>query len=99
MPSLLEQIKARRLALGLRQSDMQERTAMLRQQYQRLESQGNPRLSSLEQVATGLNADLMLIPREKKYAVLALLQDDGSPEKQPYEDIWQDILGDLDDDD
>jgi len=98
MSSLLEQIKARRLALGLRQRDMEERTAMLRQQYQRLEAQGNPRLSSLEQVAAGLNADLMLIPREKMYAVKALLEGDGNPEKQPYDGIWDSIIGDLDDD-
>lgn len=40
----------------------------------------------------------MLIPREKMYAVKALLEGDSSPEKQPYDGIWDSIIGDLDDD-
>ena len=40
----------------------------------------------------------MLIPREKMYAVKALLKDGGSPEKQPYDGIWDSIIGDLDND-
>ena len=44
--SLLQQIKKRRTQLGLKQVDMQSRTGISRQQYQKLESQGNPRLET-----------------------------------------------------
>tara|TARA_A100001391_G_scaffold201871_2_gene189954 strand:- start:8042 stop:8365 length:324 start_codon:yes stop_codon:yes gene_type:complete len=71
--TLLDQLKARRLNLGLKQHDMMLRVGMSRQQYQRLESRGNPRLDTLELVAKGLNSELMLIPREKVDAVCALL--------------------------
>lgn len=64
MGSLLQQIKKRRLALGLKQNDMMLRVGISRQQYQRLESKGNPRLDTLELIAKGLNSELMLIPKE-----------------------------------
>ena len=38
---------------------------MSRQQYQRLESKGNPRLDTLELIANGLNSELLLVPNEK----------------------------------
>jgi len=74
MISLLQQLKGRRLALGLKQNDMPMRIGISRQQYQRLESKGNPRLDTLELVAKGLNSNIMLIPREKLAAVLAVLE-------------------------
>lgn len=54
MSKMPHQLNARRLALGLRQEDMVSRTGMSRQQYQRLERQGNPRLQPLEFLAKGL---------------------------------------------
>ncbi len=54
------------------------RVGMSRQQYQRLESRGNPRLDTLELVAQGLNSKLMLIPQEKLKAVSAVLDDDNT---------------------
>jgi len=104
--SLLEQLKHRRLALGLKQSDMMLRVGVSRQQYQRLESKGNPRLDTLELLAKGLNSQLMLIPKEKLAAVRAVLEreaPDGegagaaSPGKKTTrlsDDPWQDLLGD-----
>jgi len=74
MNSLLQQIKQRRLTLGLKQNDMMLRAGVSRQQYQRLESKGNPRLDTLDLIAKGLNSELMLIPREKLGAVMALLE-------------------------
>ena len=74
--SILDQIKQRRLALGLKQSDMMLRVGVSRQQYQRLESKGNPRLDTLELIAKGVNSELMLIPKEKLGAVMALLEQD-----------------------
>ncbi len=85
--SMLYQIKQRRVELGLKQNDMLLRVGVSRQQYQRLESKGNPRLKTLELVAKGLNSELMLIPKEKFGAVMALLEQ-GEPSasaKQSFE--------------
>ncbi len=81
--SLLQQIKKRRLALALKQNDMMMRVGISRQQYQRLESKGNPRLDTLELIAKGLNSELLLIPKEKLNAVRAVLENEsftGSPQ-------------------
>jgi transcriptional regulator with XRE-family HTH domain len=78
MNSILQQIKQRRLALGLKQNDMMLRVGVSRQQYQRLESKGNPRLDTLALIAKGLNSELVLIPKEKLGAVMALLEQEGS---------------------
>ncbi|GHB07018.1 helix-turn-helix transcriptional regulator [Salinicola rhizosphaerae] len=93
---LIEQIKQRRKALKLTQQDMQFRIGMTRQQYQRLESAGNPRLSTLMLVAEGVNAELMLIPREKCDAIRELLTASGPGIEPPSadEDPWRGLLGD-----
>lgn len=96
--SVLEQIKARRLQLGLRQQDMYMRIGISRQQYQRLESQGNPRLDTLELVALGLSSELMLIPKDKREAVIRLLTgaDDSVPPETDdttlVDDPWRGLL-------
>lgn len=104
MSDLLQQLKKRRQALGLKQTDMMLRVGVSRQQYQRLESKGNPRLDTLELIAKGLNCELMLIPKEKLSAVIAVLEDQLSdseahslPDKKTpplSDDPWQDLLGD-----
>ena len=76
MISLLKQLKTRRIALGLKQHDMMLRIGVSRQQYQRLESKGNPRLDTLELIAKGLNSALMLIPEEKLHIVKTFLEND-----------------------
>ena len=102
---LLQQLKKRRLALGLKQNDMMLRAGISRQQYQSLESKGNPRLATLDLIAKGLNSELMLIPKEKSSAVLAVLEDvepgqksskqaKGNENKSLVDDPWQDLLGD-----
>ena len=104
MTSLLEQIKRLRLSLGLKQNDMLLRVGISRQQYQRIEAKGNPRLDTLELIATGLNSQLMLIPKEKLAEVIAILERDtsataGGKNNGPGEenifadDPWQDVLG------
>ncbi len=102
--SLLEQLKKRRLALGLKQKDMMLRIGVSRQQYQHLESKGNPRLNTLELISKGLKSELMLIPSEKLNLVKEILENDTPPSLQKYkfsnpneEDIlindpWKDIL-------
>lgn len=74
--SLLQQLKKRRLMLGLKQNDMMMRIGVSRQQYQRLESKGNPRLDTLELIAKGLSSELILIPKEKLRGVIAVLESD-----------------------
>lgn len=74
--SLLKQLKKRRLALGLKQNDMMFRIGVSRQQYQQLESKGNPRLNTLELIAKGLKSELLLIPTEKLNFVKAILEND-----------------------
>lgn len=106
--TLLEQLKKRRKELGLRQNDMMLRIGVSRQQYQRLESRGNPRLDTLELIAKGLKSELMLIPQGKLLAVKAMLEgDDITPpatsikeNSKSYEenslanDPWKNLLGD-----
>jgi len=105
MNKLLEQLKKRRQQLGLKQSDMMMRVGMSRQQYQRLESKGNPRLDTLELVAEGLNSELMLIPRDKLRAVQAILEGGtaqssasdsrGQEDQTPLsDDPWRGLLED-----
>ncbi|MEA3362391.1 MAG: helix-turn-helix transcriptional regulator [Thermodesulfobacteriota bacterium] len=104
---LLQQLKKRRLKLGLKQKDMMMRIGVSRQQYQRLESKGNPRLDTLELIAKGLGSELMLIPKEKVHAVMTVLknvepepssgqkiskQAIGNKRKSLSEDPWQDMF-------
>jgi len=104
MTSILQQLKRRRLALDLKQSDMMLRAGISRQQYQRLESKGNPRLDTLELIAQALNSELMLIPKDKLGAVIAVLEQEASNEtdnptsedtnKSLDDDPWKGLLGD-----
>ncbi|SFB97086.1 Helix-turn-helix [Marinospirillum celere] len=76
---------------------MQNRIGMSRQQYQRLETQGNPRLDTLELLAKGLNAELLLIPKEKAIQVRALLEGPDNNDSEMsndslVDDPWQGLL-------
>jgi transcriptional regulator with XRE-family HTH domain len=106
MDSVLKQLKKRRIDLNLKQSDMMLRIGISRQQYQRLESKGNPGLNTLELITKGLNSELLLIPREKLGAVQAVLESETSeltnkPARQLQDkeneklsdDPWKDLLG------
>ena len=55
------------------------RVGMSRQQYQHIESGGNPRLTTLELLAKGLNHELMLIPKSKLTDVQQLLERNDEP--------------------
>lgn len=94
--SIHEELKRRRHDLGFTQSQIADRVGMTRQQYQRLERGGNPRLDTLQLAADGLNARLMLIPVEQWYRVRALLEE-GQEETVPLdEDPWQGLLDEED---
>jgi len=107
MSLLLEQLKKRRLTLGLKQKDMMLRIGVSRQQYQQLESKGNPRLNTLELVSKGLKSELMLIPLEKLSLVKGILENDtpkaallinepanNSDENRLDNNPWKDLLED-----
>lgn len=107
MSKIKEQLKQRRKTLGLKQEDMMLRVGMSRQQYQHLESKGNPSLSTLELVAKGLKMEVMLIPQEKLRDVQDLLAGKkkiggeftmaakGTVIKpSPEDDPWGDLLED-----
>ena len=101
MSPILDQLKRRRKMLGFKQQDLGERLGMSRQQYQRLEARGNPRLDTLELVAKGLKGELMFIPQEKLRQVREILEDRGGPyggtgvgESTPPDDPWAGLLGD-----
>lgn len=107
MSAIHHQLKHRRKALGLKQEDMELRVGMARQQYQRLESKGNPRLETLELVAKGLKMELMLIPQEKLREVRDVLEGKSShplgdtmsaigtvTKKSLSDDPWQTLLED-----
>ncbi len=110
MSKIHKQLKARRKALDLKQEDMELRVGMPRQQYQRLESKGNPRLDTLELVAKGLKMELMLIPQEKLREVedflagrkkigggFTLIGQGTVTKASPEDDPWVDLLEDSDD--
>ncbi|MDR5893390.1 helix-turn-helix transcriptional regulator [Halomonas mongoliensis] len=90
--SLHDELKRRRRELGFTQATVAERVGMTRQQYQRLEAGGNPRLDTLELAADGLNARLMLIPIDKWYQVQALLEEGEGGSVPLDEDPWQGLL-------
>lgn len=107
--TLLEQIKRRRLQLGLKGKDMPLRVGLNRQQYGKIEKEGNPSLTTLDKIAEGLDATLMLIPKELAGQVEQLLAAGAagalrsrfvSPTmpaegvKETIEDPWQDLGND-----
>ncbi|PHS26228.1 MAG: transcriptional regulator [Methylophaga sp.] len=98
MNSLHEQIKKRRVELGFKQEDMALHIGMARQQYQRLESKGNPRLDMLELIAKGLKMELMLIPKDKLRAVKDILDNTRARSSHTQEeaehehDPWKNLL-------
>ena len=79
---------------------------MSRQQYQGLESKGNPRLNPLELIAEGLKSELAFVPQEKLNTVLALITEHPATSieqrqvvkvnKKPLaDDPWQGLLGEV----
>ena len=97
MSIIVKQLKKRRLALGLKQKDMMLRIGISRQQYQHLESKGNPTLETLELMAAGLNSELMLKKKKKMGGVMAILIDSkNSQQENLFQDPWRDLLKDDD---
>ena len=72
--TLLDQIRRRRINLSLKIQDMVLRAGLTRQQYGKIENGGNPRLSTLDQIAEGLESALVLVPKGQLTAVQRLLE-------------------------
>lgn len=82
--TVLTQIKRRRLQLGLKGTDMPLRVGLNRQQYGKIEKDGNPSLATLDKIAEGLDATLMLIPKELARQVEQLLEAGPARAQQNY---------------
>jgi transcriptional regulator with XRE-family HTH domain len=75
--TLLDQIRQRRLALGLKIQEMPLRAGLTRQQYGKIEAGGNPRLNTLDQIAEGLDSTLLLIPKSQLADVQRILNGEA----------------------
>lgn len=76
--TLLDQIRQRRKALGVKIQEMPLLAGLTRQQYGKIEAGGNPRLTSLDQIAEGLDSVLVLVPKAKLNAVERVLAGEPS---------------------
>lgn len=85
-----QQLKNRRLELGLKQKDMFERTGLSRQQYQQIEKKGNPSLETLLLIAQGLDCDLVIVPKNEND--LAVKNDIKEVYSHFTDDPWQGLL-------
>ncbi|WOA33266.1 helix-turn-helix domain-containing protein [Alloalcanivorax xenomutans] len=94
-------LEQRRKSLGLTQKDMLMRIGMSQQQYQRIESGGDTRVSTLLRILEGMGLQLRLVPEEQVAEVDALLNGTGRLERnilsEPDEGHWDKILKDLED--
>lgn len=102
MKTLLDDLKERRKALKLKQHDVAHLCAMTRQQYQQLESKGNPRLQTLDLVAKMLDCRLVLVPVDKLNEVNYLLNQDNPHlthiTQADIQNPWREFLRDDDED-
>lgn len=74
--TLLDQIRKHRLSLGVKIQEMPLLAGLTRQQYGKIEAGGNPRLNTLDQIAEGLDAVLVLVPKSRLQAVEEVLAGD-----------------------
>jgi transcriptional regulator with XRE-family HTH domain len=78
--TLLDQIRKRRLELGVKIQEMPLLAGLTRQQYGKIEAGGNPRLNTLDQIAEGLDSALVLVPKSKLDAVQRMLAGETQTE-------------------
>lgn len=78
--TLLDQLRQRRLALGIKIQEMPLLAGLTRQQYGKIEAGGNPRLTTLDQIAEGLDCELVLVPKSKLAAIQRILAGNAEPD-------------------
>jgi HTH-type transcriptional regulator / antitoxin HipB len=98
---LSSQLKKRRLDKSLEQKSMLLNIGMSQQQYQRIESGSDTRVSTLLRVLEGLDLTLAFIPKEKLQAVETLLAENESTQEIKTEEhqssSWSSLIDDLED--
>jgi len=77
LSELSDHLRERRRNLALSQKDMLMKIGMSQQQYQRIESGKDTRISTLLRVLEGMGLELMLVPREQvRYVDIILKSGD-----------------------
>ena len=80
-PKIHETIRARRLALGLSQTEAARRSGIQQRQVSSFERGGGVTLSTLLKLAQALEVEFMPVPREDMAKLESLLR--GKPEPAP----------------
>ena len=88
-----QRLRKHRENSGLGQKDIRLKIGMSQQQYQRVESGSDLRVSTLLRILEGLDLELEFIPRQRFGSRVS------EPEEVTEQDesIWKDFLGDLED--
>lgn len=95
---IAEALQAQRKKLGLSQKDMLMRIGMSQQQYQKIESGRDMRLSTLLRILEGMEMELAILTREQIRALdVAVDSNDDHRASQPRS-VWSSVLEDLKDD-
>ncbi|ROT96157.1 XRE family transcriptional regulator [Marinobacter sp. R17] len=89
-------LQAQRKKLGLSQKDMLMRIGMSQQQYQKIESGSDMRLSTLLRVLEGMGLELTILPQEQARTLPTV--PDGQESDEPEQtSVWSSELDDLKD--
>jgi predicted transcriptional regulator len=82
--TILSSLEERRRSLGLTQAEVAKRAGLSQTHYSRIE-QGkiDPRLTTLQDVARALSAELLVIPTELVSTVNSMALRDSSADKKP----------------
>ncbi len=78
-PNIHEAIRARRLALGLSQSEAARRSGIQQRQVSLFERGGDVTLSTLMKLAQALDLELLPVPREDSAKLESLLKAKRAP--------------------
>ena len=107
LSELSDHLRERRRDLALSQKDMLMKIGMSQQQYQRIESGKDTRISTLLRVLEGMGLEFMLVPREQVQYVEKLLSSGDGIKKllsgetnkieEPGTSSWSAVLKDLED--
>ena len=97
LKELSEHLRQRRRAMGLNQQDMLMRIGMSQQQYQRIESGGDLRVTTLLRILDGMGLEFLLVPREERQAVERYLTGGGwadapevdNTEESSWAGVWR----------
>jgi HTH-type transcriptional regulator/antitoxin HipB len=107
LSELSDHLRERRRGLALSQKDMLMKIGMFQQQYQRIESGKDTRVSTLLRVLEGMGLEFMLVPREQVQNVekllgsgddfKELLSGETTKMEDPGTSSWSAVLKDLED--